>query len=143
MKSKTGIYQMNTGDPLFTRGKVIENTYDALGRITSTDADGDVTAYTYGMSGNGTMMLTGMSNDSTSVTYIYDPYGKVTQETRSIAGEDDIVFNYSYDSYGRLSGKTCQPVGTASYIYDRNGCLKQYRINDDTLFQDRFKSESV
>ena len=128
-----------------TRGKVIENSYDALGRITSTDADGDVTTYTYGMSGNGTMRLTGMSNDSTSVTYIYDPYGRVTQETRSIAGEGDIVFEYTYDSYGRLSGKTCQPVGTASYIYDRNGCLKQYRINDDTQWtlMEEYGTETV
>ncbi len=42
--------------------------------------------------------ITGMSNDSTSVAYTYNPYGWVTQETRSIAGESDIVFNYSYDS---------------------------------------------
>lgn len=127
------------------RGKVIENSYDALGRITSTDADGEVTAYTYGSTGNGTMRLTGMSNDSTSVAYIYNPYGWVTQETRSIAGESDIVFEYTYDSYGRLSGKTCQPVGTASYIYDQNGCLKQYRINDDTQWtlMEEYGTETV
>ncbi len=120
-------------------------SYDALGRITSTDADGEVTAYTYGSTGNGTMRLTGVSNDSTSVTYTYNPYGWVTQETRSIAGESDIVFEYTYDSYGRLSEKECQPMGTVSYVYDRNGCLKQYRINDDTQWtlMEEYGTETV
>ena len=73
------------------------------------------------------------------------PYGWVTQETRSIAGDSDIVFEYTYDSYGRLSGKTCQPVGTVSYVYDQNGHLRQYKVNNDTQWtlMEEYGTETV
>ena len=83
--------------------------------LTSTDADGNVTAYTYDSSGN----LVTITDALGYVTrFTYDTDGRVLSKV----DPNNLTTKYTYDSVGRLISKT---VGTenTTYGYDRAGNL--------------------
>ena len=116
------------------RGKVTENTYDALGRIVLATIDGEQTTYTYGTSGNGVMQLTSMSNGNATLSYSYDQYGRVTQESRSLSGENDIILRFYYNDKGQLMAKTYPINSSGIFNYDNNGYLNVYLIDGTSLW---------
>lgn len=54
------------------------------------------------------------------IAYAYDVHGRVTSETRTVAGVQ-YVLGYSYDSAGRLSGLTYPSGRTIAYDFDAAG----------------------
>jgi YD repeat-containing protein len=121
------------------------NSYDAAGNLaTSTDAKGQVTAYTYdalnrvasiaygtvthtyqydqGAYGKG--RLTRISEPDITTDYAYDAQGRVTTETRTIAGVAHVT-RYTYDAFGRLTRITYPSGREISYTLDNAGRVQQ------------------
>lgn len=101
------------------RGKVTVNEYDALNRLYRTTIDGVAVNYTYGTSGNATGRLTSESMGNRTISYTYDPYGRVTQECRSFSPYQQYTFTNEYDTYGRVSRRTLP--GNVSVLYEYDG----------------------
>jgi YD repeat-containing protein len=109
------------------KGQVTSYAYDALNRVTLiTFHDGSKQAYAYDQGANGLGRLSSITetdpaNNVTSViAYAYDPHGRVTGETRTLAGQS-YVTAYSYDSAGRLEGMTYPSGRTVAYGFDALG----------------------
>ncbi|MBQ7471603.1 MAG: VCBS repeat-containing protein, partial [Prevotella sp.] len=101
------------------RGKVTVNEYDALNRLYRTTIDGVAVNYTYGTSGNATGRLTSESMGNRTISYTYDPYGRVTQECRSFSPYQQYTFTNEYDTYGRVKRRTFP--GNVSVLYEYDG----------------------
>ena len=119
-------------------------TFDANGDVlTSTDADGDTTSYTYGSAANPGLPTTTTDPDGNVTTDTYNAEGEVlTQVVTGTSGTYSATTQYGYDSAGRkfcevdpyeysesASGArpappTSPPTGTPGYtdtIYNSNG----------------------
>jgi RHS repeat-associated protein len=109
------------------KSQVTTYAYDVLNRVTLiTFHDGSKQAYAYDTGTNGIGRLasiteTDPSNDVTSqIVYAYDPHGRVTSDTRTVAG---IAYatGYRYDTYGRLDRVTYPSGRTVDYGFDALG----------------------
>lgn len=105
--------------------------YDALNRVALiTFHDNSKQQYIYDTATNGVGRLasiteTNPSNVQTSlIAYAYDQHGRVTSETRTVAGVS-FVLSYQYDSFGRLSGLTYPSGRTVTYGFDSLGRVNQ------------------
>lgn len=101
--------------------------YDLLNRVTLiTFHDGSKQIYGYDSGTNGLGRLTSIeernpSNVVTSqIAYAYDQRGRVTSETRTVAGAA-YVLGYRYDSFGRLDQLTYPSGRTVNYSFDSLG----------------------
>jgi len=118
------------------RGVSASFTYDELNRLTQASyaaAAGSNIApvtidYSYDKPGVKVSRergrLTDISDPSGSIAYVHDLHGRVTEETRTIAG---IVYvtGYSYDSAGRLTRITYSSGRTVDYAFDALGRIAQ------------------
>ncbi|HZR03992.1 MAG TPA: RHS repeat-associated core domain-containing protein [Burkholderiales bacterium] len=110
------------------RNVVASFTYDALNRLTQatyTPPGGSGIAavtltYSYDAGTYGKGKLTGFTDPSGSTSYVYDQKGRLTSETRTIAGVTSAT-QYSYDSAGRLSRLTYPSGRMLDYSYDAAG----------------------
>ena len=105
--------------------------YDALNRVISiTFQDGSKQNYSYDTGTNGLGRLTSIAeldpaqNQTSLLAYAYDQHGRVTSETRTVAGVA-YVTAYQYDSAGRLSGMTYPSGRTVAYTFDALGRISQ------------------
>ena len=105
------------------RGKVTTFAYDGAGRMTSKVVDGTATTYQYGTSGNGAGRLVSEQTGDRTITYAYDNQGRLSQETRSMAGEPSMTFGYTYNSNGTLASKTYPQGVTVDYVYEYGHCI--------------------
>ena len=101
--------------------------HDALNRVTSiTFADGSKHAYAYDQGANGLGRLTTITESdlanavTNQIAYGYDPHGRVTSETRSLAGSN-FTSGYQYDAAGRMSAMTYPSGRTVTYAFDALG----------------------
>ena len=117
------------------RGITTANTYDALGRLTATTVDGATTSYTFGSSGNSSMRLVSMQNADAAIAYTYDQYGRVSQETRTLTGENDITIRYNFNNKGLIQTIQYPNSVTGIYGYDSNSLMCMYLINGNTLWR--------
>jgi YD repeat-containing protein len=117
------------------KGQRTDYQYDALNRVTqiefrnvSQQLEAKQT-YVYDQNTNGIGRLssiteTNAANQVTSViAYLYDQHGRVTSETRTLAGVP-YVFGYHYDSVGRLDQLTYPSTRTVTYTFDGLGRVK-------------------
>ncbi|HMK98244.1 MAG TPA: DUF6531 domain-containing protein, partial [Acidimicrobiales bacterium] len=75
-------------------------TYDSAGdMLTSTDADGNTTTYTYTVSGHPGLVSSVTSPDGTVTGYTYNTAGQVTSQTESF-GAYSATTDYAYDAAG-------------------------------------------
>lgn len=109
------------------KGQVTSYAYDALNRVALiTFHDGSKQAYAYDQGTNGLGRLTSITetdpgNTVTSIiAYAYDAHGRVTSETRTLAGQN-YVTGYSYDGFGRMDGITYPSGRTVTYAFDALG----------------------
>lgn len=109
------------------RGVVFVTNYDYLGRTTSTSATlsghTETISYTYGNSstgGTGQMQMVSESLNGNTRSFVYDSYGRVTQETMS-NGTESKVRTYQYGGDGLLSQRTLPGGVTYAYTYDAYG----------------------
>jgi len=109
------------------KGQVTSYAYDALNRVTLiTFHDGSKQAYAYDQGTNGQGRLTSITetdpgdNVTSLIAYAYDAHGRVTSETRTLAGQN-YVTAYSYDGFGRMDGITYPSGRTVTYAFDALG----------------------
>ena len=103
------------------RGVAFVTNYDYLGRVTSRTADNETTTYTYGTSGTGQTRLVSESNGHWGKNYVYDTYGRVTQEIMRENSNDSGSMGYHYNSNGLLSKRDYPNAKSVSYSYDAYG----------------------
>lgn len=105
------------------KGQVTSYAYDALNRVTLiTFHDGSKQEYGYDAGTNGIGRLTNITerdpaNQVTSqIVYAYDAKGRLTSDTRSIAG---VAYTtaYRYDAYGRRDRVTYPSGRTVDYTF--------------------------
>lgn len=101
--------------------------YDALNRVTLiTFHDGSKQTYAYDQGANGIGRLSSITETNSSnqvmsvIAYAYDPRGRVTSETRTVAGVQYAV-GYRYDGGGRLDQLTYPSGRTVNYSFDGLG----------------------
>lgn len=109
------------------KGQVTAYAYDALSRVTRiTFDDGSTQAYAYDQGANGRGRLSSIteidpaSQPVSVVAYAYDPHGRVTSETRTVAGVQ-YVLGYDYDPAGRLAGLVYPSGRRVAYEFDALG----------------------
>lgn len=100
------------------RGYVTTFSYDGAGRMTQKTAGGSTISYTYATSGNGAGQLASVQKGNCTISYTYDSKGRLSQETRSMTGEQTLTFGYTYNTNGRLATKTYPQNVTVRYAYD-------------------------
>jgi YD repeat-containing protein len=84
------------------RGKQSSYTYDALNRVTAISySSGNPVSFSYDEGANGKGRLTGMTDESGSTQWQYDPQGRVLVKTQSLGGLTRQI-SYHYDGAGRL-----------------------------------------
>ncbi|MBK8065226.1 MAG: RHS repeat protein [Betaproteobacteria bacterium] len=123
------------------KGQVTTYAYDALNRpVLITFHDGVKHALSYDQGANGIGRLTAITETSAAnavtsqIAYAYDVRGRVTSETRTLAGVP-YVTGYAYDSAGRMSGVTYPGGRTVSYGFDALGRVNQVSTSKDSVTQ--------
>ena len=117
--------------------------YDALNRptqrshaiVTGVTATPNL-AWTYDQSANGLGQLTGVSDESGSSAWSYDPHGRVlskTQRTQVGTASLSHTQTYTYDPAGRLSTHTYPSGLQIGYSYDPQGRLSSLSLNSQPL----------
>jgi YD repeat-containing protein len=113
------------------KNQITAYAYDALNRVSLiTFHDGSKQAYAYDQGTNGIGRLSSITetdpaNQVTSVlAYAYDQHGRVTSETRTLAGIQ-YVTGYTYDGSGRLTGMAYPGGRTLTYTLDALGRISQ------------------
>jgi len=94
--------------------------------LTTTDAAGQVTTYSYNGGGQITSMMTPM-HETTS--YNYDSNGYLLSVVPPQLGS---TVSYTYDTFGRVKTKTDAVSGTITYSYDSGNRLTQASYPDGT-----------
>lgn len=105
-------------------GQVTGYQYDALGRVTGLDHEGDALdiALSYDQGSNGNNRLTQVSDASGQTGYRYDEQGRVTDWDTTI---DGVTFNLSqsYNDAGQRVSLTYPSGANVAYQYDASGRL--------------------
>lgn len=119
-----------------TDGRGVEtiNTYDNLGRLISSAIGQKVIYYQYGTSGNAAMRLASQSMDGNIINYTYDPFGRVTNESRTVSGQGVYSFAYTYNDKNQLTSKTYPSGLTETYTYDDNGFKTKTTANGKVIY---------
>ena len=109
------------------KGQLTTYAYDAINRVTLiTFHDGSTQQYGYDQGSNSIGRLSSITerdpaNNVTSViAYAYDQHGRVTAETRTVAGIQHVLA-YRYDSAGRLDQLTYPSGRLVNYSFDGLG----------------------
>jgi RHS repeat-associated protein len=110
-----------------SRNSVATNTYDSLGRVASsafrigTTTDQTIT-YAYDSGTNGRGHLTGASDASHSMAWIYDRQGRLTGKSQMLtANSATQSMGYGYNSMGQRTTLLMPSGRTIQYGYDSNG----------------------
>lgn len=112
------------------RGIVTTNTYDELGRLTTSHVGDVEITRTYGTSGNDNLQLIKTTCGNNSESYTYDVFGRLTSKTRSVEGDELHQYTYSYNMDGSIAS-VVYPGGLAiGYVYDANGYLMAKKYNN-------------
>ncbi|WP_158568021.1 MULTISPECIES: RHS repeat-associated core domain-containing protein [unclassified Duganella] len=119
------------------RGKITIYSYDILNRVTGiTFSTGTATTFEYdgGSSGapNAIGRLTRMTDESGQTNYAYDQMGRITnkvQSTVSATGTVSRTVSYSYSTSGKLSSLTYPSGNRVSYSYDEAGRISKVTLN--------------
>ena len=111
--------------------------YDNIGRLNYTTTAGTTTNYTYGTSGNNKNRLTKIKTDNNFTDFVYNKYGQVQKETRTIDGSGSYAFSYNYNDAGKIR-KIAYPTGNQIiYEYDPYGNLIKVLIDPISIAEEQ------
>jgi RHS repeat-associated protein/uncharacterized repeat protein (TIGR02543 family) len=82
------------------RGKVAQYRYDSLNRISQIAYDDDTVRYTWDSCTNGIGRLCSVSTNASSLSYRYDPHGRITTKTQT-SGLALLAVSHSYNAAGQ------------------------------------------
>ena len=112
------------------RGIVTTNTYDELGRLTTSHVGDMEITRTYGTSGNDNLQLIKTTCGNNLESYSYDVFGRLTSRTRSVEGDESHQYTYSYNMDGSIASVVYPGGLTLGYVYDANGYLMAKKYNN-------------
>ena len=118
-----------------SRAVISTYSYDTLNRVTSvaykkgTTTDQTIT-YSYDAGTNGKGKLTGAADSTHSMSWVYDPQGRVTTKGQTVGSVGKSV-GYGYTN-GNLTTETTPSGQTVTFSYT-NGQVTQISINGTTL----------
>ena len=115
------VYTANVSGPTsYTNqvGNAVLYAYDPAGRKTNEVYQG-VTTNRFSFSPAGDL-LTLTDGKSQTTTWVYDPYGRVTNKLDTTSS---LMFIYGYDANSRLTNRWTPAKGTTTYRYDAVGNL--------------------
>jgi len=106
------------------RGKLFTYSYDALNRMTYTDAPGiiDDIAYTYDNCPNGQGALCYISTSQVTTSFDYDVFGNITLHQGG---------SYTHDNANRLKTITYRSGAIVTYDYDMAGQVSRVTLNNN------------
>ena len=104
-------------------------TYDTWGRLVRDSISDLTTTYTYGQTTSNKGLLLSTHADSCTVSYSYDGYGRLTNETRSFGNTGSWGTTLTYNSIGQLASKQYSNGPTVTYTYDAYGYKDETRAN--------------
>ena len=117
------------------RGIKTINTYDELGRLSSTQKGQKTITNVYGTVGNEKLRLVKQVMDNNSIEYTHDKFGRVLTERRNIGSKGIFDFSYEYNSRNQLA-KISYPGGlSVTYQYDDIGFKTEIVANNDTVYK--------
>jgi RHS repeat-associated protein len=109
------------------KGNVATNTYDLLGRnttrtVTNGGSTLESTAWTYNESTGCKGLLSSVTHDNQTISYVYDNQLRVSNVTNTI-GNESYSRSYTYDSLSRVLTETYPSGVSVKYGYKSNGFL--------------------
>jgi len=116
------------------RGVTVNYSYDALNRLTTVtypDSALNIT-YSYDQGVNGKGRLTGISDESGSMSYSYDGRGNLITVTQTIAGQT-YTQSYQYNGADRPLGMTLPSGRVVDYTYDASGRINNATADGESL----------
>ncbi len=115
----------NLTSQIDAKGQAITFTYDSLNRLTrKTYPVGSGLApitYTYDTGTNGVGNRTRMDDAMGYTTWVYDPRGRVTRETKSVTGVGVFTTGTTYDAADRVRTLTYPTGEVVTQTYDARG----------------------
>ena len=85
-------------------GSVITYSYDAIGRKVTAVAGGQTQSFAYDSCNYGKGKVCSVSDPTGSVTYAYNPQGRVVSQVSLMPSSGGATYTYSYDAIDRLVG---------------------------------------
>ncbi|MFI0904263.1 DUF6531 domain-containing protein [Streptomyces sioyaensis] len=126
--NRTQTYAHDAAGRLISRttalGHTIRFTHDALGRRTTKDVDGELTAYTYDVTGR----LAQITDTEGELTFTYGEFGEVAAET--VNGR---TTTFTYDTLGRRISRTTPTGAVSQWTYDAADNCTELEISGRTL----------
>jgi RHS repeat-associated protein len=120
------------------KGQVTRFTYDELDRVTSenyTGATGTEVSYNYDMGDNALGRLSDVSYTDGGLVFEYDALGRVSTESRTIAGQI-YTTAYAYNRAGQVTSIAYPDSLIVGYTYDAAGQLSEISQAGQTVLAD-------
>jgi YD repeat-containing protein len=103
--------------------------------VTSSSTAGTATTYTYGDNSSNMGLLVSTTRGSNTISYTYNQYGHVAEETRTVSGLGTRTFQYTYGGNGQLSNVLYPGTVNVGYQYDSYGNRSKVTVGGTTVWQ--------
>ncbi len=117
------------------KGVETVNTYDELGRLSTTSVGNNTIVNTYGTSGNSNLRLIKTEMSDKSIEYTYDNLGRMKSAVRRMPGNNMLMYIYNYNSQNKLSSIVYPGFLLVNYTYDDYGFVTEIKTSNKKIFE--------